>query len=526
MQATDDLFQLIKALNDADKKKFSLYASQQGGNKPKKYLILYNELKTQEIYDEQQIKAKLRDKIKNFADTKSHLFSLILLSLRTQPTRKRQEKDRITDFIEDARVLDHYRLKEKSREYLVRAKDLAWKYEDFPNLLKIIHWECKEVRFAQKKGYEETLRALWREKSKVLEFLSCEFNYMKLKDELFLIMRRENAPREQEIEALLVKYENNVLLKDSQNALTFESKHNYFFTWSILHQLKGNSQQYFRDNEQIIQHWEQYPHFQKALIHEYNNVLTNYLNSCKAIGRYDLFPEILEKIEAAELTGTQREKVSAWLNSKYLRLLFYLDQHQIGQALKLIETFVPKLEKHGEYVHPSFRLTYYYNIMTAHFLGEHFDEAQKWNERILALNNVETRRDIRLFTPVLKAIIRFEQTLKAPDPDWELFESEFRSAYRKIKRISPLLPFEKILFSYLRAILRKLKHLPDHSLRLFEVILPMEKELEQFRASRKGPVMLGLNELIIWVKARRQKKKMYEINLPPIQPLFDQTTAQ
>jgi len=82
MKPSTNLFDLVKSLSKSEKRFFKLSASLQSGDK--NYLKLFDEIEQQEYYDEELIKEKFKKEtfIKHLPSEKSHLYKLILKSLR------------------------------------------------------------------------------------------------------------------------------------------------------------------------------------------------------------------------------------------------------------------------------------------------------------------------------------------------------------------------------------------------------------------------------------------------------------
>ena len=84
MNASEDLFQLIKSLSQNEKRYFRIYASAHILHGKNNYMRLFEAIARQKIYDEKYIKQKFsRERfVKQLSVVKNYLYNLILKSLR------------------------------------------------------------------------------------------------------------------------------------------------------------------------------------------------------------------------------------------------------------------------------------------------------------------------------------------------------------------------------------------------------------------------------------------------------------
>ncbi len=84
MKPSNQLFDLIKSLTPDEEKKFMFTSSLQQGDK--NYIKLFNYIKSQDIYDEDDVKNHFKNEVfvQHFASEKNQLLHHILRSLRLQ----------------------------------------------------------------------------------------------------------------------------------------------------------------------------------------------------------------------------------------------------------------------------------------------------------------------------------------------------------------------------------------------------------------------------------------------------------
>ncbi|MFZ1593345.1 MAG: hypothetical protein WAT27_14735, partial [Chitinophagales bacterium] len=82
MKPSDNLFKLIKSLDKSEKGYFKKFALGHGKNS--NYILLFNAIDTQDVYDEEALLKKFKTQAfaKQIAVTKNYLWELILRSQR------------------------------------------------------------------------------------------------------------------------------------------------------------------------------------------------------------------------------------------------------------------------------------------------------------------------------------------------------------------------------------------------------------------------------------------------------------
>ena len=61
MRYNADLFELIKSLTKSEKRYFKVYSAQQTKNNSNNYILLFDAIDRQEVYNEEKIKRKFRN---------------------------------------------------------------------------------------------------------------------------------------------------------------------------------------------------------------------------------------------------------------------------------------------------------------------------------------------------------------------------------------------------------------------------------------------------------------------------------
>ena len=142
MTISDDIFKLIKSLEQTEKRYFKVYSSLHVKGKKNIYVRLFEAIEKQEQYDEAAIIKQFRGEnfLKQFAVTKNYLYKIILRSLRSYHSGRDKESE-LHEELESAKILygkGHYK---KSMKIVKKAKQVAWEYQRFEQLLSLLEFE-------------------------------------------------------------------------------------------------------------------------------------------------------------------------------------------------------------------------------------------------------------------------------------------------------------------------------------------------------------------------------------------------
>jgi hypothetical protein len=138
---SDPLFTLIKSLNKAEKRNFTIYVGRLSQGPETKFLALFQMMEKQKKYDEDEIKKKLPiENTTQFANVKRHLFTQILISLRLIHTGKHIDLQ-IREQLDFARILYARGMYMQSLHLLEKIKSTA-----VANHQDVLHLEILEFQ--------------------------------------------------------------------------------------------------------------------------------------------------------------------------------------------------------------------------------------------------------------------------------------------------------------------------------------------------------------------------------------------
>ena len=142
-RSKDELFQLIKSLEKAEKRNFKLFVKRNSAQEDLKIIVLFDALDKMDQYDEELLLKKHKTiRKQQLSNLKAHLYKQILASLRIL-----KDDDNIDILLHEqmdyARILYNKGLYNQSLKVLNRTKDQARQYNQITFWLQALFFEKK-----------------------------------------------------------------------------------------------------------------------------------------------------------------------------------------------------------------------------------------------------------------------------------------------------------------------------------------------------------------------------------------------
>ncbi len=483
MPAPDTLFELIKSLDQNEKRHFKIYAKRHVLHDENQYVRLFDIMDQLEDYDEAEVKARLGRVgfAQHLASGKNYLYNLILRSLRTYHAGK-SVKVQLRELWLDINLLIEKGLLRQAMKLIRKAKKLAQQYQyDIP-LLEILLLERKLIRRYTSNRADEMIRDCQEETANCLDRLRLQLGIIDLYETVFITYRNDKDSRQSLDEVM-----NQVaaLVPDgAYRKLSFESLNSYH----VLHLHYANIVRDYQTANQhlraLIELHEGHPFLIDEEMERYINHLNNYLNNCFALHRLEEFPPVLEKMKAIK-TKNAKIKGLIFNNVFYLEMLYHLVREEYRAVIRMVPEIERGLKKYSESITKSRKLTFYYNITIAFFLEKDYPQALDWINRILSEPKLEERQDIQTLARIFEIVLHFELGNE------ELVESLIGSVDRYLRKKN-----KRQSAAYLIA--KKLRQALYADQRKKQVIF---QELADELQHKKG-----LEEIKIWVQEKVQKQ--------------------
>lgn len=488
------LYELIQSLTPSEKRYFKLFAQKHVIGEQNNYTVLFDLLNKQKIYNESQIATDYPGTPKHLASDKTHLFGLILRSMRAYHAEK-QVDARLREWLQDADFLQRKLQYDACFKALGKVKKLAKKHDRFPMVLEVLDRERRLVKRFEAKKIQKELDRLRDERKEILGLMAEEFEYTDLYDRFAILIREWGRNRTPANQAVVKKTFNSPLLQNPPELRTFKSKLFYFQCHALYAQIIRDIPTYEIQLKSVREVWEAYPHEIRDDTFNYRNSLFNYLSSLHFLDKYEDIPELLETIRNSP-SHSEEESAGVFFSATEYEIVLMLNKGLVKEAATKIPEWEKEWKIHTKKASPARELSLWNNFSLVFFFDEQMEDALKWQNKIIHEANTDTRQDLQNTARLWLLCIHFELG------NFELYDYLHRSAYRYLQQRKALGDFEKTILKEMR--------------RLFNTTDKAEQtkiftEFHENLCQLEEQSIAGLAEMKFWTKARYLGKSLSEV---------------
>ncbi|MCB0585805.1 MAG: hypothetical protein KDD06_10845 [Phaeodactylibacter sp.] len=491
MKHKEDLFQLIRSMSKSEKRYFTLDA-QKSGQRPSKYLELFQLINEMEKYSEEKLRKKFG---RNLPYDKSYLYEAILRSMRDYRSSKSRAA-RIRELLLDARYLYERGLYLQCEERLRDARQVAESLGDQLALLEInkemrnITWDLK------RRSFREEVQALIDEKETHLEAVGEEFKYLDMLYEL-LLKNIKGTPKaameELEKEGYLS------LIEERGTPRAVHARRRYFQCAALLSQMKGDPEAALAHYEKVVDWWEQNEAYRQEEFYRYVIDLSNFLSFCYTNKKLEYMPPVLSRLENSEPKNFHDQQ-TIFQNVSTFKLIYHINLGIAEGVDSLVESIEKGMQKFQINIVTQTVLTF--NTAILLFIVEKFEACRYWLLKIIKGERFSERKDIKTGAYLLHLIAVYEID------EIDLLESTYRSTYRYVHKElnAPSGSFE-------RAITYGVKRLLDAPPgKKRENMRKLQEKVQAIKQDPAQRVPLGLDDLALyWINSRLESKSLAKV---------------
>lgn len=501
---SDDLFRLIRSLTTSEKGYFKKFAAKNASGSRKNYIVLFDAIESMNSYDEDLLRKKLKNEpiARQLSVYKVYLFNLILKSLG-QYGAFENSTSRIKELLENSRTLASKALHKESLKLLKKAKELAYKYEQFTTLLDILIAERNIITVLPDKNIREIRRQLYDEELAVTEKLRKTFEYSWLSDQMVIFVEQKGDFREESKLKEMEKIITSPLMRSFSGATEYSMKFYYLHTHLFYSLGKNNLVEVSRILKKEIELMETNSHFIEDNPKNYSASLINFLLFSQMTGSRKDVRESVIKLNA--LRKKLRNKVSLQLELHILfhaantEMLIYRNSCDLTRgriAAKKIETELPKYPNE---VPQQLKAALLSNLCSFYVIDQKYDQALAAVNRLLRETSVNFKSDVNYFARIVQLMIHFE--LK----NYDLLEYLAGSAKNFFKSQKGAFKIENILIDFFKNIV---KQGPSEFGASFEELLfKLKKTLKE----QESYALHSYFDFVSWAESRVSGKTLAEI---------------
>lgn len=500
MKVTDDLFQLIKSLDQSEKRYFKVFATMHiKGEDENKYVKLFDAIEKQTEYDEEEIRNKFKNEkfLNQLHVAKNYLYNNILKSLRLFHSEKNKLNE-IMDILRDVQLLFDKSLFKQCRKLLDKAKKIAYTYEKHSQILAVIDWEKTLARTSSYTDTDEKeLMGLYKEYQETTDNLNNINEYWKLNMKSFLLRKKKGEIRDK---AELKKFNeivNHPLLKSEDKATTFTSKTFYFNIKGLFYFTNKNFNDLLINTLKLVKLLESNPLNKNE--ENYIASLYNLLLVQIELLKYEDALITIKKLRGLE-TKSPAMQARIFVTSYDTELNLYLRTGEFEKGINLVKEIESGMNNFKDKVNKESEVLFAFNISYLFFGLGQYENALKWLNDIINDKGLNIREDIQCFARILNLMVHYE--LK----NYDLIDYTIKSTRRYLSNKNKLNKFELIILSYIR----KLINAKTEDDRIF-IFGEWKKELNSISDDILEIKAYEYFDFLSWIESKSGKKSFSEI---------------
>ncbi len=500
MKVTDDLFQLIKSLDQSEKRYFKIFATMHiKGSDENKYIMLFDAIDKQSEYDEAEIRKKFKNEkfLNQLHVAKNYLYNNILKSLRLFHS-ERSKLNELMDILRDVQILYEKSLYKQCRKLLDKAKKIAYTYEKHSHILAVLDWEKTLARTSAYANTEEKdLLGFYDEINETMEKLRNINEYWKLTMNSFLLRKKQGEIRDKEELKKFNEIIKHPLLQTENKATSFQSKTFYF-------NIKGLYYFTNKDYKNLLNHCKKLVDLLEAnplLMKEDNYIasLYNLLLVQIELRQYDDALNTIKKLRDFKSNSTAMQ-TRIFVTSYDTEINLYLRTGEFEKGIPLIKEIEEGLKKFGEKLNKESEVLFSFNIAYLYFgLGE-YNSSLTWINKIINDKELTVREDIQCFARILNLLVHYELG------NYDLIEYIMKSTRRYLSNKNKLNKFELITLNYIRKLINA--DIDDDKMFIYN---EWKKELNAISDDILEIKAFEYFDFLSWLESKQGKKSFAQV---------------
>jgi hypothetical protein len=500
MKVTDDLFQLIKSLEQAEKRYFKVFTTMHiKGGESNNYARLFDAIDKLEVYDEEEIKKQFKGEkfINQIHVAKNYLYNNILKSLRLFHA-ERSKLNELMDILKDVQILYDKSLYKQCRKLLDKAKKIAITYEKHAQILAVLDWEKTLARTSAYADIgEKELIEYYNDYKKAVDEINNINEYWKLATEVFLLRKKKGEIRNKEDLKRFNQIIKHPLMQDESSALTFLSKTFYYNTKGLYYLTNKDYESLYRYCAKLVKHLESNQYLFKE--DNYVSALYNLLLVEIELRRFNEALKTIGKLRDIKSDSVTMQ-ARIFVTSYDTELNLYLRTGEFEKGLQMVESIEEGLKLFKDKINKESEVLFDYNIAYMYFGKGELDIALKWVNRIINNKELTIREDIQCFARILNIIIHFELS------NYDLIEYIIKSTRRYLSNKNTLNRFELAVLSHIKKLINT-KNDKEKS----NIYDEWKHELESMSADFLETKALEYFDLISWIESKTSGKLLSQV---------------
>lgn len=506
MKFSNDLYQLIRSLNQSEKRYVKLLAKAFTSKGTENQLALFDAFDQQTTYDELAIRQAFEDRIpaRNFHVAKNRLYNLILRGLYMFHS-KSSKREKINQMIFQADILRQKGLYKQCDILLQKAHQLAMKDEYFAHGVYAL--ERKTASYLDQRNVQKIKKYLDDDLQEELDLIDQFkndriYNFLELKT-LFITHKKQMARSQEQLD-MIQEIKKHPLLQDEAQAKSKRSRDTFWFLNGFICRYEGDYDSACSYWAHFVEEHEKREKISKELMPQYVADLNNLMFLQGEAKKFDEALKNRDKLKALlehpNVKGDLHMTLRIEERLIEFMLDYYINSYKYKEGLAYIDKYLDGIKELYPNVGHFRQLVFDYNIACLMICNGKADAASNWLDKVFANKLIKEHEYIYAGAMILNLITHFELG------NYQFLESLILNTYRMMYKRKLLYKSEKIIFKYLR------KYLKMHSGKeLMQSFHNLKAELQATQEDRFEKFFLGKLDLNIWIDSKIQETSMAEV---------------
>jgi hypothetical protein len=501
-RSTDELFQLIKSLEKAEKRNFKLFVQRNAAAPDMKTIQLFNALDKLEDYDEEALLKRNPDiKKQQLSNLKSQVYRQILASLRILRDENNIQLQ-LHELMDNARILYDKGLYLQSLKTLERIKEFAREHNQLTYALQALIFEKKIEALYITRSIENRSEVLAKEVQETADRLAMIGKLSNLSLRLYgWYINMGHARDDKDRTAVKTFFETN-MPPDAARYKGFYERHYMYECYCWYGFILQDLLMYYRYCQKWVDAFEQEPIMIRVDTQLYIKGMHNLLTAHFMLLNYNKFTADLKKFEhfyqSKQANYNDNNRVQSFIYLYTAKLNKHFLEGSFSKGLSIVSEIEDSIDEYRLKMDRHRILVFYYKIACLYFGSGDNEKTIEYLNRIINWK-VDLRTDLQCYSRLLHLIAHYELG------NYDLLEYLIKSVYRFMANMQNLSIVEEEIFRFLR----KSFHLDKKQIKSAFVVL--KEKLEKYKDNPLESRSFMYLDIISWLESKIKNVPVQEI---------------
>jgi hypothetical protein len=477
---SDVLFQLIHAMEKAEKRHFKLYMKRNSAREDLKIVRLFDALDKMNEYDEKQLLKKLPDVEKpQLANLKTHLYKQLMASLRDLKSKDSVELQ-LNEMLDYGRILYNKGLFAQSLKFLEKAKEIGFAHGKYNFLSQVISLEKKIEGLYITRSMQEKAEQLASEALDVSNHIYQVFRLSNLAVRLYSFYVENGHARNEEEEQKVKEFFDANLPPNAQQFTGFYERLYLYQSFCWYSFIRQDFLMYYRYSQKWVDLFTNEPVRIKVETGHYIKGLHNLLNAHFDLRNFKAFEAVLDDFENFYKSDLCQQhdnfRIHSFIYITGARLNWHLMTGTFKEGLQQVPIIEENIRKNEQHLDKHRILVFNYKIASMHFGYGNYNACIDYLQKIIH-EPTDLRYDLQCYARLMHLLAHYELGNDM------IMESLTRSVYRFMAKMKNLTAVEEAIIGFLR----KTQNVPSRQLKpelikLLDQVKVLEKNRHQTRS--------------------------------------------